>query len=97
MTTTHILQPMFLNQFIGQIQELNPDKLFYGPRDIFGMARSKMTLDELIHALHEYYNYWMDEIGEETLFYIPLEWSDGYCISMKNSEIDGFKPFGPLD
>jgi hypothetical protein len=88
-----VLKPMFLAQFIGQIGELNPDKFFYGPKDIFGQARSKMSLEELIPVLQDYANYWMNEIGEETLFSIPLEWSDGYCISMHNSDIDNFKPY----
>ena len=92
-TRKYIVQPVFLHQFMGQLGELNPSKLFYGPVDIFGQAKRKMTLEELIPVLSDYSHYWFTEIGEETLFYISLEYSDAYSIEMKNSGIDEFDPY----
>jgi len=89
----NIIEKTTLNSFLGQLTDLNPDKMFYGPNDIFGHAKVKMTLEQLIQALTDYDGYWRNEIDEDTLFYVPLEYTDAYVVSMSNTNVDWFDPF----
>jgi len=88
-----IIEKTTLNTFIGMLIDLDQSKMFYGPNDIFCHSRVKMTLEQLIKALTDYRDYWMNEIDEETMFSIQIEYTDGYLISMSNKDIDNFNPY----